>query len=116
MEMICIVCPKGCKLSVTQKGKNEFDVIGNKCKRGVNYAISEMTAPTRVITSTVKLEGSHNSRVPVKTLQPIPKSSIFECMKVINKVIAKAPVQNGQVLVENILGTGVPLVATRSVD
>lgn len=114
-EMICIVCPQGCRLSVTKTG-DEFVVTGNTCKRGVQYGITEMTAPTRVITSTVALAGGSSVRLPVKTKGAVPKGMIFDCMDEINRLTVTAPVACGAVLIEDLQGTGVALVATRSIS
>ncbi|WP_353894110.1 DUF1667 domain-containing protein [Proteinivorax hydrogeniformans] len=115
-EMICIVCPKGCNLKVIRDKKtdNGYKVYGNLCPRGVEYGIKEVTSPTRIITSTVKISEAHLRRLPVKTDKPIPKGKIKECMKVINSLEISAPVKAGDVLVENVLSTGSNIIATRS--
>ncbi|RKD32552.1 DUF1667 domain-containing protein [Thermohalobacter berrensis] len=114
-EMICIVCPVGCHIEVIED-KNDpsgYIVKGNKCKRGKEYGIKEVTNPTRIVTSTVKVNNAHLCRLPVKTNNPIPKEKISECMKEINKVEVNAPVEVGEVIIRNVLGTGVDVVATR---
>ena len=109
-ELICIVCPKGCHLEVdTEKEK----VTGNTCKRGEVYGLNEVKNPTRVVTSTIRIKGG--SVVPVKTENPIPKNMIFDVMKEINSSEATLPVKVGDVLIENILGTGVDIIAAKSV-
>jgi len=111
-ELICICCPKGCHLIVDAEAKN---VSGNGCLRGIEYGINEVTNPVRVITSTVKVENGEIAVVPVKTNKPIPKGLNFKCMKEINKVKINAPVKIGDVVIENVLGTGVDIVVTRNV-
>lgn len=113
-ELICIVCPNGCHLKVDEQ--NGYAVTGNKCDRGVDYGKAELCNPVRVVTSTVKLENAQSSRLPVKTDAAIPKALIFEVMKVIDALAVSAPVKVGQVLVENLLGTGVSLVSCKSVE
>lgn len=110
-ELICIVCPKGCRLTVS--GEGELSVTGNSCPRGVDYGIKEVTCPTRVITSTVKVTGGIHNCLPVKTSADIPKTKIWECMEVINGICVEAPVAMGDVLVRNVLDTGVDIIATR---
>ena len=83
-ELICIVCPKGCHLKVDEN--DNYSVTGNDCPRGAEYGKKELTAPTRVITSTVKVRGGLYSRCPVKTAAPIPKGLIFEAMKLLEKI------------------------------
>jgi CxxC motif-containing protein len=117
-EMICIVCPMGCRMTLI-KDDNQPDgyrVDGNTCKRGYNYAIEEQTNPKRVIPTTVKIKNGILNRLPVKTNGAVPKELIFECMKVINKVEVEAPIKTGDVVVENILGTGIDVVATRTME
>lgn len=111
-ELICIVCPVGCHLHV-EETEQGYKVSGNKCKRGEVYGIKELTNPTRVLPTTVKITGATLPRLPVKTAEPIPKRLIFEAMKVINKVEVQAPVKLGDIIIEDLLGTGIPVVATR---
>ncbi|WP_053955373.1 DUF1667 domain-containing protein [Inediibacterium massiliense] len=111
-EMICIVCPMGCHLEVDKQGE-EYTVQGNKCKRGQEYAVKELTAPTRVVTTTVKIKNGILNRLPVKTKEPIPKDKIFECMKLMDSIEVTAPIHVGDVIIKDILGTGVDLVAAR---
>lgn len=111
-ELICIVCPKGCHLKVDEN--NDYSVTGNSCPRGVEYGKKELIAPTRVITSTVKVRGAIYSRCPVKTAAPIPKELIFDAMKLLNNVELESPVRVGDVVVENICGTGIAFVAARN--
>lgn len=115
-EMVCIVCPMGCRLTVEKDESSElgYKVSGNKCKRGHDYGIKELTNPTRVITTTVKIKNGILPRIPVKTNGSVPKQLIFECMKVINEVEIVAPVKVGDVVIENILDTGIDIVASRS--
>lgn len=111
-EVICIVCPVGCHLKVEEKD-GEYIVSGNKCKRGADYGVKEVTAPTRVLPTTVKITGAALNRLPVKTDGAIPKEMIFEAMKIINQVEVASPVHVGDIIIENILDTGINIVATR---
>jgi len=115
-DMVCIVCPLGCKLKAIKNDENQvgYTVEGNKCFRGMNYGITEMTNPTRVLTTTVIISGSSIRRLPVKTSGPIPKHLINEAMKVINKVEVKTPIKIGKIIIKNILGTGIDVIASRS--
>ncbi len=114
--MICILCPIGCHLSVAQKedAPNEYIVTGNQCPKGESYGIKELTNPTRVLTTTVKIKNAALDRLPVRTAQDIPKNKIRECMRVLNEIEVEGPVQIGMIIVENILGTGIDVVASRS--
>lgn len=114
-ELTCIVCPVGCKLTVEKQG-DDYVVKGNVCKRGTDYAIEELTNPTRMLTSTVKLNNSTHVRLPVHSSAPIPKGKIFEAMDVINSTVAKAPLSVGDPVIKNILDTGVDICASRTVE
>lgn len=113
-ELTCISCPIGCPLTVTMDGIRVVSVTGNSCKRGEIYAGKEVTNPTRIVTSTVRVEGGTLDMVSVKTREDIPKEKIFDCIKALKGVVVKAPVQIGQVIVKDAAGTGVDIVATKS--
>lgn len=111
-KFICIVCPKGCHLEVDDNLK----VTGNSCKRGETYGISEATNPVRMVTSTVKIKSELITRLPVRTNQPIPKSRIFDVMAEINKLEVVAPIAIRDILIENVLGLGANIIATRTIE
>lgn len=115
-HLVCISCPMGCRLTLEKDDSNPlgYAVTGNICKRGIAYAIKEVTAPTRMVTSTVRITGAHLSRLPVRTDQAIPKGKIMACMDIINALTVKSPVKMGQVLVDDLFGTGAKLIASRS--
>ena len=106
-ELVCIVCPKGCHLKVEAGEK----VTGNACPRGKDYALAEISNPTRMLTSTVCIRNAIHPRLPVKTSKPIPKGKMFEAMDVIDRVRVTAPVSIGDVIVSDILGTGADIIA-----
>lgn len=112
-EFICIVCPKGCHLKVEEGG--DYNVSGNGCARGVTYGKKEVTHPMRVITSTVRIDSTSTRRIPVKTQGDIPKEDIFKVMRVVHGIRIKAPIQCGDVICESVAGSGVHLVATKTV-
>ena len=111
-EMTCVACPLGCTIQVEYEGTEVLSVTGNTCKRGDAYARTEIVNPERSLTSTACVKGGIHPVVPVKSSAPVPKGKMRECMKEINKIRATAPVNIGDVLLENILGTGVDIVAT----
>lgn len=110
-DLICIICPEGCHLKIDVD--NDFQTTGNKCKRGITYGKQELTNPTRTVTSTVCIEGASYCRLPVKTYIPISKDLVFKCIKEINKVKVKSPIKMGDVIIHNILNTGINIVACR---
>ena len=113
-DLICIVCPKGCPMKVTLEGKEIVNIEGFTCPRGKQYAIDECTHPMRTVTSTART--SDGGVVAVKTDRTIPKELMFDCMKEINKTVATLPVRIGDILIENLLGTGANVVITANMD
>ncbi|SFP79755.1 DUF1667 domain-containing protein [Caldicoprobacter faecalis] len=116
MELICILCPRGCRMNVEPGGDGQWEVKGNGCSRGKGYAVQEMTCPLRTLTTSVWVEGGTHRLVSAKTDRSIPRDKIMEALKQTKGLKVKAPVNIGDVLVENIAGTGANLVATRKVD
>lgn len=106
----------GCALTATLEEGKVTEVTGNTCPRGDAYARKELTAPTRIVTSIVRLEGGELPVVPVKTAQDIPKEKIWKCMKEIKKAVLKAPVRIGDVAVADAAGSGVDVIVTKNVD
>lgn len=115
VNLICIGCPLGCPLTVEMEGDAVKAVSGNTCPRGDAYARKELTNPTRIVTSTVRVAGGKLAMVSVKTASDIPKGKIFDCVKALKDVEVKAPVKIGDVIVENVAGTGVNIIATKNV-
>ena len=109
--LTCIVCPRGCELSVALSDNNEvLEVSGHSCPRGKEYAVAECTSPVRTVTSTALREDM--SVVSVKTAAPIPKGMIFDVMKVINATVVPNDAKIGDVAISDVLGTGVDVVIT----
>ena len=115
VNLICIGCPLGCPLTVEMEGNEVKSVAGNTCPRGDAYAKKELTNPTRIVTSTVRVAGGKLAMVSVKTQSDIPKGKIFDCVKALKDVEVVAPVKIGDVIVENVAGTGVNVIATKNV-
>lgn len=115
-HLICIGCPMGCALTVTMNGNEVVSVTGNTCKRGDDYARKEVTNPTRIVTSTVKVLNGSAETVSVKTKEDIPKGKIFECVKALKGIEVKAPIHIGDVILSNVVDTGVDIVATKDVN
>jgi CxxC motif-containing protein len=113
-EIPCVVCPMSCELEITINDDGKIQNIeGNRCKRGLKYGESEVLNPVRTITSTIKVSGGLYNVCPVRTDGEIPKEHIFKCMEEINKASVKAPIKIGQVIIENVVDTGVKVIATR---
>ncbi len=112
INLTCIGCPLGCQITVTKNGDEIEDITGYTCKRGLEYAKTEVISPVRTITSTVRVTGGAGPVVSVKTATPIPKGMIDRCMEIIYGLEVQAPVAIGDVVCDNIAGTQVALVAT----
>ncbi len=113
-QLICIVCPKGCHLSVDEE--NGCAVTGNRCPRGAEYGANELKNPQRTLTTTVIIEGAARARLPVRTDTTVPKGRLFDCIRLTDGLTVKAPVKTGQVILENVAGTGANLVACCDMD
>ena len=100
-------------MTVELDGKKVVSVTGNTCKRGSEYAVSEMTAPVRMVTTTVRT--ADGVSIPVKTKSPVPKDRIFDCMSEIKKANVTLPVKVGDVVIQDTASTGVPVVAAKTV-
>ncbi len=110
-KLTCIVCPRGCEMEIfLGEGGEVVSVTGNACKRGEVYANDECTHPRRTVTSTVMLEDG--SPLAVKTSSTVPKEKIFDVMAEINRAVAKRGTKIGDVIIEDVCGTGVSVVAT----
>ena len=115
-NLTCISCPMGCSLTVMMNGEEVVSVSGNTCKRGEVYAKKEVTNPTRIVTSTVRVEGGSADMVSVKTKEDVPKEKIFDCVEALKDVVVKAPVHIGEVIIPDVAGTGVDIIATKNVE
>lgn len=115
MEIICICCPLGCRVNIQKEGDG-FLVVGNRCPRGREYAIDELTAPVRTITSSVPTIDCVDKTLSVKTDKPIAKDLVFKALDVLKGVKVKPPIKEGDIIVSNVLETSVNFVATRDIE
>lgn len=110
-EIICIVCPNSCKLEID----DNMNVTGAKCKRGNEFAVTELTAPMRTVTSTVKTSFKDMPVLPVKTDGEIPKDKMFAFMKDIASILVDKPLKMGEIVKTDVAGTGINVIATASI-
>ena len=115
VNLTCIGCPLGCALTVQMEGGQVKSVEGYTCGNGKKYAYREMTNPTRIVTSTVRVRGGELAAVSVKTASDIPKGKMLDCVRALKNLEVEAPIAMGQVLLPDAAGTGVAVVATRCV-
>ncbi len=114
VKMTCIGCPLGCQLAVEHLGESSWKVEGFQCKKGKKYGVQEATDPRRMVTTTVAIEGALWSRLPVRTADEVPKELVAELCRELHRLCLSAPVKMGDVVLPDVLGTGVDVVATRS--
>ena len=114
-ELICINCPLGCSLTVSMQEGEVLSVTGNSCPRGEAYGRKECTNPTRIVTSTVRVTGGSLPVVSVKTASDIPRDKMQDCIRALRDVTLTAPIHISDVVLENVAGTGVNVIATKNV-
>lgn len=114
-HLTCILCPRGCRLRVSDQN-DLHEVTGAGCRRGIVYAQEEITHPVRMVTSTVALEDTDLKRLPVKTAAPVPRDMVFPVVEALRKVRISAPVAAGDTVLKDAAGTGIAVIAARSVS
>jgi CxxC motif-containing protein len=115
-EVICVICPVGCKVLVRHADGEILSLSGTECARGEDYAVKECLSPERVLTATVALDGGEIPRLPVRTDSHIPRDRLLECARALSRVRVQAPVAMSDIVVTDLLGTGANVVATRPVQ
>lgn len=115
-QITCIGCPLGCAVTITMEQGEITSVTGYTCSRGEKYARQKVTHPTRIVTSIVKVNEGDIQMVSVKTESDIPKNKIFDCMEAIREIVVTAPVKIGDIIVPDVCGTGVNVIATKNID
>lgn len=113
--MTCIVCPRGCKMTVEIENNTLISCMGNFCVRGKKYAESEIISPERTLTTTVKTNSHEVPYLPVKTSKPIPKDKLFEAMEIISKVSVSVPIKVGDNIIVDFINPGTNLIAGREI-
>ncbi|HHY41766.1 MAG TPA: DUF1667 domain-containing protein [Thermoanaerobacterales bacterium] len=109
-KVTCIVCPKGCLIDVKLEDGKIISIENYQCKRGIDYAQNEVLDPRRILTTTVKL--STGGVLPVRTREAIPKKYLKKAMLESKDIVVKPPIKVGDVVVKDIAGTGIDLIAT----
>lgn len=115
-EMTCIACPMGCRMLVKQDDEGNITVENATCKRGITYGTQEFTCPMRTVTSSVRVKGGAHPLCAVKTRDTVPKAKIPQVLDAIQQAHPTAPIAIGQVVVPDIAGTGVDLIATAACE
>ncbi len=114
-KLICISCPRGCELLVETDESGAFiSVEGNACIRGASFAVAEVNRPERMMTSVVTIRGANHCMLPVISSRPLPKGKLVEAVRAMRCIKVEAPVREGDVIVRDIVGTGIDVIAARS--
>lgn len=108
MKVTCIMCPRGCELTVTKKAKS-ITVTGNSCPRGLLYGEKEVTAPERMVTT---IKCYNGKTITLKSASPVPKGKVFDCLKEVKKAKVPDDIKVGDILVSNVAGTGEDIIVT----
>lgn len=114
LSMICVNCPVGCDIKVTIRDGEVSNVEGNTCPRAVEFARKEISDPVRVFATTVRVDGGKLPVCPVRSRGPVPKNRVFDISREVARLSVQAPIEIGQVIIPDVCGTGVDIVASRS--
>ncbi len=113
-EFICITCPVGCAIQTLVEGRDVVDIQGQACRRGVAFVREELAHPKRMVTTTVRVQGGTLPLVPVRSRDPLPKAMVLPIVARLGEVVLQAPVEQGQVVLADALGTGVDIITSRA--
>ncbi len=113
-QFICVTCPVGCTIDATVEGEELIEVHGQACKRGIAFVREELTAPRRVLTTTVRVKGGALPLVPVRSSEPLPKGLLLEIARALRSVVLAAPVAEHQVVLKDVQGTGIDIITSRA--
>ena len=113
-EFICVTCPVGCAIQATVEDGQLTATDGQACQRGVAFVLEELTAPRRMLTTTVRVRGGALPLVPVRSTAPLPKERLLDVARLLRGIELEAPVAQHQVVLADVLGTGVDVVTSRA--
>jgi CxxC motif-containing protein len=114
-RLTCVLCPVGCELEVKRDGSTEVEVSGNQCDKGIPFAVEEVLHPRRNLATSIPIRNAAAKMVSVRLSGRVPREMIFPILAEIARLRPEAPVRRGQVLIAGVLGTGVDVIATRTV-
>ena len=114
-RLTCVLCPVGCELEVRRDGSTDVEVSGNQCDKGIPFAVEEVLRPRRNLATSIPVRGTASKMVSVRLSGPVPREMIFPILAEIARLRPEAPFSRGQILITDVLGTGVDVIATRTV-
>lgn len=118
----CTTCPSECLLTVEVERDADDAVVevryvtDNSCPRGDKFAHQELTCPVRVLTTTVTVSGGYKALLPVRTAEAIPLALHAQAMNLIRGLVVEAPIRMGDVVLKDLLGTNIDLIASMDID
>ena len=115
-QFVCVTCPVGCAIDATIEEGRLVATEGQSCKRGVAFVQEELTAPKRMLTTTVRVHKGVLPLVPVRSAEPLPKDTLMDVVRQLRQVTLDAPVTEGQVVLANVLGSGVDMITSRALE
>jgi len=113
-HFVCVVCPIGCEIDVVHDGSKIISMEGNKCEKSEEFVNQELVEPMRILTTTVRIQGSRWPVIPVRTDKAVPKRLFPRIMRQLRRTKLQAPVNILDVVVKDVLGTGANIIATRT--
>lgn len=116
MKLTCIICPLGCSLDMKVEGDEIIEISGYACKRGMKFAETEFYNPQRMLTTIVSLNGGKYPFLPVISESEIPKKDFRDCIELLKSIKVKAPIKMGDIVTEDILGTGINIIAAKTAE
>ena len=114
--IVCTICPNGCEISAEYTSKDDFRIEGQRCKRGYEYSFNECFDPKRTFTASVTIKGAERKMLPLRSSAPVPKEKMTEIADEIKKITVDAPVSSRQIIIKDVLGTGVDLISSMTID
>lgn len=115
VQLICTSCPRECNLHINLESNQIVEIKGNSCKKGIDYAQGEITAPVRILTTTVLVENSRHLLLPVRSSKPLPKNILLKAAEIIKCHKVVPPIERGDLIIKNIFNTGVDIISSRSI-
>ena len=113
-HFVCVVCPIGCEIDIVHDGSKIISMEGNKCERSEEFVSQELIEPMRILTTTVRIQGSRWAVIPVRTDKSVPKRLFPSIMRQLRRIKVQAPVNMLDVVVRDVLHTGANVIATRT--
>ncbi len=115
-KLICVICPVGCEIMAKVENGELKKIKGYRCEQGRDYAREEFTSPSRILTATVRIKSKRVGQLPVRSTEPLPREKLEEAMFSLARVKLEPPIKEGQIILKDILKTGVDIVATRDLE